>query len=110
MKGKAEGRPAQQSRLHAHLFTNGSRHGDREGPDIPSAQVLALPLVAEELQLPLLLLVQGVAVSDLKGHRGGTEESLFALPLRIPEAQASVFSANVPLFGLDLNPARLGDI
>lgn len=51
--------------MHTHLLTNGSSHGDREGPDIPSAQILTFPLIAEQLQLPLLLLIQGVAVSDL---------------------------------------------
>ena len=62
--------PRARPRPCAHLFTDGSRHGDREGPHIAAAQVFTFPLVAEELQLPLLLLVQGVAVANLDRHRG----------------------------------------
>jgi len=51
--------------LASALFTDSSCHRDWEGPDIPSTQVFTFPLVAEELQLPLLLLIQGVAVSNL---------------------------------------------
>lgn len=55
--------------IHPHLFTDGSCHGNRKGSDIPSAQILTFPLVAEELQLPLLLLIQGIAVSNLNTQR-----------------------------------------
>lgn len=54
----------------AHLFTDSTCHRDWEGPDIPSTQVFTFPLVAEELQLPLLFLIQGVAISNLHRHRG----------------------------------------
>ena len=64
MTSRARPRPC------AHLFTDGSRHGDREGPHIATAQVFTLPLVAEELQFPLLFLVQGVAVANLDRHTG----------------------------------------
>lgn len=104
-EGRGRGKPAGQCRLQAHLFANGSRHGDWEGPDIPSAQVLALPLVAEELQLPLLLLIQGVAVSDLQGHRGGREESLFTLiPLGFQSSGLSFLSKCAPVWVLGAWP------
>lgn len=48
-----------------HLFTDGSGHCHGEGPDVSSAQVLPLPLVAEELELSFLFIIQTVAVSHL---------------------------------------------
>lgn len=51
--------------LVPYLFTDGPRHGDGERPHVAAAQVLALALVAEELQLSLLLVVQAVAVAHL---------------------------------------------
>ena len=38
---------------------------DRERTDVASAQVVFLPLVAEELELSFLLLVQPVAITHL---------------------------------------------
>lgn len=55
--------------IYPYLFTNGSCHGNGEGSDVPSAQILTFPLVAEQLQLPLLFLIQGVAVSNLNTQR-----------------------------------------
>ena len=48
-----------------YLLTDGPRHGNGEGPDVAAAQVLPFPLVTEELELPLLLVIQAVAVADL---------------------------------------------
>ena len=62
--------PRARPRPCAHLFTDGSRHGDREGPHIAAAQVFTFPLVAEKLQLPFLFLIQGVAVANLNIHTG----------------------------------------
>lgn len=62
--------PSARLAIHAHLFTDRSCHGDREGPDIATTQVFTFPLVAEELQLPLLFLIQGVAIANLDRHRG----------------------------------------
>lgn len=84
-----EKHPSSLPRIHAHLFTNSSSHCDWEGPHIPSAQVFTFPLVAEELQLPLFFLIQGIAVSDLNTENGVEEVSL---AFRIPDAQASEFS------------------
>lgn len=51
-----------------YLFADGPRHGHGERPDVASAQVLPLALVAEELELPLLLVIQTVAVAHLARH------------------------------------------
>lgn len=48
-----------------YLFTDGPTDGQWERADIASAQVVPFPLVTEELELPLLLVVQRVTVSDL---------------------------------------------
>lgn len=64
----------------AHLLTNGSCHRDWEGPDIPAAQVLTFPLVAEKFQLSLFLLIQGVAISDLNRHREYSMEEVALAP------------------------------
>lgn len=70
--------------VHPHLFTNSPCHGDGEGPDIASAQVLTFPLVAEQLQLPLLLLVQGVAIPNLNTQDSTEEASLFRGSTEVP--------------------------
>lgn len=51
---------------HLYLLADGPRHGDRKESDHASAQVLPFPLLAEEPQLLLLLLVQTVAVLRLQ--------------------------------------------
>lgn len=53
-----------------HLFTYGSSHGDWKRPDVTPAQVLPLPLVTKELQLPLLLVIQSATISHLEQERG----------------------------------------
>lgn len=56
-------------RWGGYLLADGSSHGHRERPHIASAQVLTLALVAEELELPLLLVIQAVAVAHLRTDR-----------------------------------------
>lgn len=48
-----------------YLITNGPIDGKRERTDIASSQVVLLPLVAEQLQLSLLLLIQHVTITHL---------------------------------------------
>lgn len=49
-----------------YLLTYGSHHGDREESDHTSAQVFSFPLLTEQTQLLLLLLVQRVTVLRLQ--------------------------------------------
>lgn len=48
-----------------HLFADRPRHGDREGADVATAQVLSFALVTKKLQLSLLFIVQTVTVAHL---------------------------------------------
>lgn len=48
-----------------YLITNGPIDGKWERTDIASSQVILLPLVAEELKLSLLLLIQHVTITHL---------------------------------------------
>lgn len=49
-----------------HLLADRSRHGDREESDGASAQVFPFPLLTEQTQLLLLLLIQRVTVLGLQ--------------------------------------------
>lgn len=48
-----------------YLITNGSTDIGRERTDVASPQVVLLPLVAEDLKLSFLLLIQNVAITHL---------------------------------------------
>lgn len=50
-----------------YLLADGSRHSYWEEPDDASAQALSFPLLTEQTQLLLLLLVQRVTVLGLQG-------------------------------------------
>lgn len=105
-----EQHPSSLPRTHAHLFTNGSGHRDGEGPHVPSAQVLTFPLVAEELQLPLLFLIQRIAVSDLHTQNGVEEVSL-VLGFLMLRPQSFLMKHTLVWFyspGLYFNTTRLG--
>ena len=49
----------------SYLFADRPSHRHGERPDVPAAQVLPFPLVTEEFQFPLLLVIQTVAVAYL---------------------------------------------
>lgn len=49
-----------------HLITYGSVDGEGERTDVASAQAVFLPLVAEDLKLSFLLLIQSITVTYLK--------------------------------------------
>ena len=51
--------------LGGYLLTDGPGHCHREGSHISATQILPLALAAEELELALLFVVQGVAVARL---------------------------------------------
>lgn len=57
---------------YAYLLTDGAGDGEGERPDVATAQVVSLALVAEDLQLPLLLLIQRVAVAHLQKSPGSS--------------------------------------
>lgn len=48
-----------------YLFTDGSTDGEGKRTNVASAQVVLLPLVAEELKLSFLLLIQRITVTHL---------------------------------------------
>lgn len=54
--------------LVVYLFTYRPRHCHWEWPNVAASQVLPFPLVTEEFQFSLLLLVQAVAVAYLDTH------------------------------------------
>lgn len=60
-----------------YLFTDHSRHRNRERANVATAEVFPFPLVAEELQFSLLLVIQAVTVSYLHTH---TYTHLLLLP------------------------------
>lgn len=49
----------------SYLFADRPSHRHGERPDVPAAQVLPFPLVTEEFQFTLLLIIQTVAVAYL---------------------------------------------
>lgn len=53
----------------AYLLTNSPSHGHGERTHVATAQVLTFPLVTEELQFALFLIVQTVTVTYLNKQR-----------------------------------------
>lgn len=51
-----------------YLIANSPTDVGRERTDVASPQVVLLPLVAEDLQLSFLLLIQNVAITDLRNR------------------------------------------
>lgn len=51
-----------------YLITNSPTDVGRERTDVASPQVVLLPLVAKDLQLSFLLLIQNIAITDLRNR------------------------------------------
>lgn len=64
--------------LVRYLFADRPRHRHRKRPDIPSAQVLPLALVTEELQFTLFLIIEAIAVAHLN-----TQTSTYSMIVRL---------------------------
>lgn len=79
----------------SYLFADRPRHRHGERPDVAAAQVLPFPLVTEELQFSLLLVIQTVTVAYLETHKRTHQHTLVKCDLLLRHREIKVVSCSI---------------